>query len=275
MPKVSIIIPVYKAKETIAACLDSVTRQSLDDIEVLIVNDHSDDGSIDTAKEHLIHYSGPIQFIYLETDTKGSPGFARNMGLGHASGEYVAFLDSDDTLDPAFCEKLYRAAIENEADLAYGHISIDPENGRSTIRRNPLATNSRFEGHDKQKYLRQFISYFTTYLYRRDFLIENSISFPNTHSAEDSCFLICALLSAHRIACVNEVLYHYRMHALSISQKKDPQRWRNRLESFRSMKRYARQKGLYRPYQSAINWIILKKGWMMAAKDFCKNNLSL
>ena len=275
MPKVSIIIPVYKAQATIAACLDSVIAQTMDDLEVLLVDDQSRDGSIDTAQRHLLPYNGPIKFIFLGTDTHGSPGVARNLGIEKASGEYLAFLDSDDTLDPHFCEHLYAAATDSKADLAYGHISIDRADGGSNIKRNPLVPNGAFEGQVKRQYLRQFISYFTTYLYRKEFIKENEILFPNTHSAEDSCFLICALLSAHRIACVDEVLYHYRIHALSISQKKDPQRWRNRLKSFRAMKHFARQKGLYRPYQSSINWVILKKGWIMAAKDYFKNNLSL
>lgn len=273
MPKVSIIIPVYKAEETIAACLDSVTTQTLDNLEVLMVNDHTCDGSIDIAQQHLKQYSGPIRFIFLETDTHGSPGAARNLGIEKATGDYLAFLDSDDTLDSVFCEKLYSAAIQEKADLAFGHISIDQADGYSVIKRNPPVTNGSFVGKAKQQYLRQFISYFTTYLYRRDFLVKNNIRFPNTHSAEDSCFLICSLLSAQRITSIDKALYHYHVHALSISQKRDPQRWRNRLDSFRAMKQFAQQNSLYRPYRNTINWIILKKGWLMAAKDFYKNNL--
>lgn len=275
MPKVSIIIPVYKAQDTIAACLDSVIAQTLDDLEVLMVDDQSRDGSIDIAQKHLQHYNGPIKFFFLGTDTHGSPGVARNMGIENATGDYIAFLDSDDTLDPHFCETLYSVATESKADLAYGHISIDQSDGNSIVKRNPLVPNGDFEGPIKLQYLRQFISFFTTYIYRKDFLQDNHILFPNTHSAEDSCFLICALLSAHRIACIDKVLYHYRIHASSISQKRDTQRWKNRLASFRAMKRFARQKGLLHPYLGVINWIIFKKGWLMSAKDYIKNNLIL
>lgn len=273
MPKVSIIIPVYKANDTIVDCLDSVIAQSLDDLEVLLVDDHGKDGSIDTAQKHLAFYNGPIRFRFLETESYGSPGVTRNLGIQAASGEYIAFLDSDDTLDPTFCKKLYSAANAANADLAYGHIFIDRSDGRSAIRRNPLITSNTFEGSAKQRYLRQFTSFFTTYLYKKNLLLDNGILFPNTHSAEDSSFLICALLSAKRISCVDEALYHYRIHANSISQKRDPRRWKNRLESFRSMKAFARQKGLYRPYHAVINWMIFKKGWLMAAKDFFRNNM--
>ena len=273
MPKVSIIIPVYQAEDTIAACLDSVVAQTLDELEVLLVDDHGGDGSIDAVQDYIDRYAGPIRFRVLATETNSGPGVARNLGIRAAEGEYLAFLDSDDTLDPAFCQKLYEAAKAAQADLAFGHIAFDLPDGTSYVKRNPLVANGPFEGRSKRRYLLRFTSFFTTYLYRRDLLLDNGICFPNTHSAEDSCFLICALLSARRIACVDEALYHYHIQATSVSQKKDPARWKNRLASFRVMKAFSRQKGLYRPYRGVIHWMFAKKGYLMAAKDFLKNNL--
>lgn len=273
MPKVTIIIPVYKANETITACLNSVIAQTLDDLEIILVDDHGEDGSIDTARQLLQHYTGPIHFRFLETTSNSGPGVARNLGIQEATGEYVAFLDSDDILDPRFCEKLYCTALAWEADMVYGHISFDLPEGRSIIKRNPLVSDGPFVGAAKRKYLRQFTSYFTTYLYRRSLLNDYGIRFPNTHSAEDSCFLICALLSARSIAHVDEALYHYRILSSSVSQKKDPQRWKNRLSSFRAMRTFAQKHALYRSYNGIIRFLIFKKGWIMAAKDFFQSNL--
>ena len=273
MPNVSLIIPVYNACAHIEACLDSVIAQTLDDLEIILVDDHGTDDSMDRARRKVAEYAGPKQFRFTATEANGGPGAARNHGIRQATGEYVAFLDSDDQIDPSFCLALYEAARLEDADLAFCHIVFDGPDGQSVIRRNPGIRPGPFEGASKRRYLLRFTSYFTTYLYRRDMLTDGCIVFPDTHSAEDSCFLICCLLSARRIACVDEALYRYTIHPASISQKRDPERWKNRIASFRRMEAFAREKGYYPPYRGVIRLLILKKGWLMALRDYLSNNL--
>ena len=178
---------------------------------------------------------------------------------------------TDDTSD--FCRSLYEAAVAADADMAFGHISFDMPDGTSTVKYNPAVTDGPFEGPAKRAYLRKFKSYFTTYLYRRTLLMDNDIRFPDTHSAEDSCFLICSLLCARRIASAPEACYHYALQPGSVSQRRDPDRWRNRLASFRAVNAFARAHGLYRPYRSTLRLLTLKKGWLLAGRDFFQNNL--
>jgi glycosyltransferase EpsH len=140
------------------------------------------------------------------------------------------------------------------------------------VRRNPSVTAGAFTGRAKRNYLQRFKSYFTTYLYRRSMLVENNIRFPGTHSAEDSCFLICSLLCANRIASA-ETCYHYALQPGSVSQKRDPERWKNRLASFRHLEAFARANGLWRPYRCTLRWLVLKKGWALAGKDYLQNNV--
>ena len=272
MPKVSVIIPVYGAAATIATSLDSVLAQTLDELEIVLVDDHGPDDCISVAKQHLADYAGPKTIVFTETLVNAGPGAARNCGIEAATGDYVAFLDADDTLAPDFCEALCEAAEAANADLAFGYISFDQPDGTSVVRRNPAVAPGPFTGKAKRDYLRRFKSYFTTYLYRRSLLTENNIRFPGTHSAEDSCFLICSLLCAQRIASA-EACYHYAIQAGSVSQKRDPERWKNRLASFRKVVEFAKAHGLYRPYRSVIRWMVLKKGWLLAGKDFLTNNL--
>lgn len=273
MLEVSVIIPVFNARDTLEACLDSVLAQTLDDLEILLVDDHGTDGSIQFARSQAAAYKGPKQFRFLGTPANAGPGVARNEGIAHAQGLYIAFLDADDTLEPDFCRRLLEAAARSDADLAAGSISLDTPDGRSDIRHNPPVQDGPFEGLAKRAYLRRFTSYFTTYLYRRALLQENGIVFPGTHSAEDSCFLICALLSTRRMAADPEALYHYRLVPGSTSRKKDPQRWRNRLESFRTVVEFARERGLQTQYRGIIRWLVFKKGYLMAARDYLSNNL--
>lgn len=273
MVKVSLVIPVYKAAAHIAACLDAVLAQTLDEIEAILVDDCSPDGSIAAARAHLAAYTGPKRFVFARTPANGGPGAARNLGIGLAQGDYVAFLDSDDSIAPDFCRALYEAAVHADADLAFCHIAFDYPDGRIRIRRNPAASDGAFEGKAKRSYLRRFKSYFTTYLYRRRMLAEEGIGFPGTRSAEDSCFLICSLLSARRIASVDRVLYRYRIGDASISRRRDPARWKNRIASFRALKAFARRKGFYSGYRHVLRLVICKKGWLMALRDYLSNNL--
>ena len=273
MPRVSLIIPVYNSSAHIEACLDSVLSQTLDDLEVILVDDHGQDDSMDRARRKLADYTGPNQFRFTVTASNAGPGAARNHGIRQASGDYVAFLDSDDRISPDFCQRLYEAAVHANADMAFGAISFDLPDGSSSVRHNPPVPDGPFKGKEKRAYLRRFKSYFTTYLYRRNLLIGNGIDFPDTHSAEDSCFLICSLLAACRIAGDNLALYHYTIHPSSTSQRRDPDRWKNRIASFRSMETFAREKGYYQPYRGVIKLLILKKGWLMALRDYLSNNL--
>ena len=103
--------------------------------------------------------------------------------------------------------------------------------------------------------------------------IENGIRFPDTRSAEDSCFLTCSLLAARRIAGDDGAIYHYAIHPASTSQRKDPARYRNRLASFRALVAFAQAKGLYKPYRGTLRLLVLKKGCLLAAKDYLTNNL--
>ena len=273
MEKLSLIIPVYNAGAHIEACLDSVLAQTLDGLETILVDDHGQDDSIDLAKKRLAAYSGPKQFRFIATPANGGPGAARNCGIQAATGTYIAFLDSDDRIDPSFCSDLYEAACQADADLSFCHIVFEYPDGRTVVWRNPAVQPGPFEDAAKRKYLRRFTSYFTTYLYRRQMLLDNGIAFPGTHSAEDSCFLICSLLAARRIASVDKALYHYQISPTSTSQKRDPKRAGNRLESFRKMEAFAREKGLYARYRGVIRLMVLKKGWLMALRDTFSNLL--
>ena len=193
------------------------------------------------------------------------------MGILSSSGEYVAFVDSDDRIDPDFCEKLYTAAVNENADLAYCNISFDYQDRPCEIKHNPSIKSGEFTPELKKYFLRHYKSYFTTFLYRKSFLTGNIICFPDTHSAEDTCFLACSLISAGRIASDTTTLYHYNIMPSSISRKKDRSRYRNRIKSLRTFKRYAKTHGLFRPFRCEINLMVLKKGWMLGLKDLLFN----
>jgi len=274
MIKVSVIIPVYNARDYIIPCVESLTNQSLEEIELLFVDDHGTDDSMEAVRAFAEGYSGKKQFRFLETASNAGPGVARNVGIEAAAGEYVAFVDSDDWVERDFCESLYKAAGRKEADLAYCNLRQDNlRDGSSKELLNPKLSSGDFNVKKHKAFLSRFVSYFTTFLYRRDFLIQHALRFPQTRSSEDSSFLVCCLLAARRIACVEKPLYHYVLRSRSLSTRLDPMKYRQKLSSFDAALAYAQRHELYEPYKEEIDFIYLKKAFLMAAVSYAANTV--
>lgn len=272
MPKVSVIIPVYNTRDYIVTCIESLMNQTLDDIEVLFVDDHGMDDSIAVAKAKVESYAGPKSFRFIETSANSGPGTARNVGIQAATGEYVAFLDSDDWLEVTFCELLYKAASRRDADLACCDIYLDNvADSESKVVTNPRIKDGDFTDRKKANYMTHFVTYFVTYVYRRQFLVDNGLWFPQTRSAEDSCFLTCCILAARKMASVTKPLYHYMMRNASLSFKLDALRYQQKLASFNEMMSYAKKRGFYEASKPELDFIYIKKAFLTACFTYVKN----
>ena len=112
MPKVSVIVPVYNVEKYIARCLTSLVNQTIEDLEIIVVNDGSKDNSEQIIKEFKKDYKN---IIYVKKENGGLSS-ARNFGLIYATGEYVAFLDSDDYVDRTLYQKMYEKAKTTNSD---------------------------------------------------------------------------------------------------------------------------------------------------------------
>lgn len=113
-PEISVIIPVYNSQMHLKECLESLKKQSFSDFEVIVINNGSTDDSGKIAKE----FSDSDSRFRLVQHNHGRQGEARNVGLDNASGNYIAFVDSDDTVLEHYLEKLHTAVTENDADVA-------------------------------------------------------------------------------------------------------------------------------------------------------------
>ena len=271
MTKVSVIIPLYNSARFLPSLFENIAQQTIAaDLEFIFIDDYGSDDSLAAAR--LLAASSSLKCIFGATASNGGPGAARNVGLKMAGGEYVAFLDSDDRLDPAFCEKLYRAAAGATADLACCD-AICHEGTQTRLLENPLFPDGPLSEKMRERIMRRLVTYLWTYVFRREFLLENHISFPAFRSAEDSCLVCCSWLSAKRVARVREPLYHYRVAPQSLSSRRDPTRWKQRLSSLRSFETYARTCGLYRQHRRLIRRLVIRKGWLLAVRDYLTNNL--
>jgi len=265
MTKLSVIVPLYNSAQFLPTLFENIRQQSIaPDLEFIFIDDHGSDDSLKLAR--TLAEDAPFKSVFGATPANGGPGAARNAGLKMAGGEYIGFLDSDDALDPSFCEKLYNAAREADADLAYCHI-LKINGKKQTIWANPIVETGVFDSEKREYFLSRYKSYFTSFIYRRSFLEANGIDFPVTRSAEDSCFLGKALLTAGRIASVDEPLYHYLYRSDSISVKRDSKRYLQRLASFDALLDFARGKNLYEKYGQMLDYLYVKKAAVGAARN--------
>ena len=144
MPAVSVIVPVFNSEAFLDKCLESLACQTLADLEVICVDDHSTDGSPAILNRRT---AGDSRFKVITFADNRGPSAARNAALDAALGEYVAFVDSDDFIAPDFLEKLYQAAVSGDADVAKGTLkNYDPVKGVS-YQREIFNLNYRIKEH--------------------------------------------------------------------------------------------------------------------------------
>lgn len=115
MKTVSVIMPIYNAGEYLSRSLEGLGAQTLQDMEYVLIDDCSSDGSYEIATAFQERHPG--QVVLLRTERNSGPGGARNLGLSRASGEYIGFVDADDEIVPQMFEKLYGRALETGADI--------------------------------------------------------------------------------------------------------------------------------------------------------------
>lgn len=213
MVKVSVVIPVYNGEAYLHQCLDSVCVQTLEEIEIICVDDGSTDGSWQILKEYEEKDS---RFRLFQQEHQYPPA-ARNNGLEQAQGEYVIFWDCDDFFEPRALEHLYLRAEETEADICVCkndlYYSKDgkryPDGTSLNLKRIPEGgTFNRLTNPDH--ILRFCNGAVWNKLFRRSFLVENNLSFSDFRMMEDQVFLYVALCLASKIAIVKKVLIHYR-----------------------------------------------------------------
>lgn len=139
---VSVIVPVYNTERYLADCIDSLLAQTMPDLEIIIVDDGSTDGSPEMAERYALHHEN-IEVIHQSNQGLGP---ARNSGLSVARGEYVGFVDSDDWVESSMFRDLYDLAVSSHADICFSGISFRYEQGERRDRVHPLAGRTLSDG---------------------------------------------------------------------------------------------------------------------------------
>jgi len=205
-PKVSVIIPVYNTAPYLRRCLDSVTGQTLRDIEIICVNDGSTDESPEILREYA-EKDSRIRLIDFQTN-KGAAA-ARNGGLNEAKGDFLSFIDSDDYIERDFLELLAGKA-NDDTDIVKGNIRVFNIDGTQFSTSNEAIKRNKYN----------FTIHYTTAIYRRNLIIRNNVKFPeNLSNGEDIVFLIQAVHHAKGVDTVEDAFYNYAKSADSLDSR--------------------------------------------------------
>lgn len=212
--KVSIIIPIYNPGDLLLKrCLDSALNQTLEDIEVLCI----DDGSNDETKDILKDYSKTDSRCKVIAQENLGAGSARNNGIKHSEGEYIVFLDADDWIEYDMCGSLYYHAEGLDVDLVlFDNVWHREDNSTTEIvhfdkeEYNQGFINSVFDYKLlKDKIFNGYFGVIWTKFYKSSFLKENNIHFPDHKLYNDIEFHIKSLLLAKNISHCPKIFYHY------------------------------------------------------------------
>lgn len=238
--KISIIIPCYNSEKYLGACMDSVLAQTFEDFEVILIDDGSKDNTLSVARS----YAQKDSRVRVLVKENGGVAAARNMGLDHAQGEWITFVDSDDLL-PADALTTLLSGADNAVDMVVcAHETFD-ETGRHEI----VIPETRWmdlsgEGMRRAAALRliegdSVLNIMCNKLHRRAMIEREGIRLhPGVKIAEDALFNLEAVLCGRRIHYVNHVAYSYRTHsasAMHTQTQNEMQRHRPWLEAMRDM----------------------------------------
>ena len=205
MATISVIIPIYNSQNHLAKCLDSITNQSLKDIEIICIDDFSNDKSVEILNNYAIK-DKRIKIIKLE-ENKGA-SYARNIGIDNAQGEYISFIDSDDYIEKNFYELLYKKAKEENADISKGYYRYKNEN------KIILNINEKIK-EEKSNFAFDFCSA----IYKSTLIKNNHIYFPPLSDMEDPIFSFTCANKANKIITVKNAYVNIFTHSNSQTAK--------------------------------------------------------
>lgn len=241
-PAISVIVAAYNSEKCIKKCLDSICEQSFKDLEIIIVND----GSVDHTLSILKEYKQRDSRIKIVNQENQGAGLAKNAGLNIATGEYVAFVDSDDWIEKETFEEAYRCTEGGKIDMVvFNHNKIFPNKVLKKVRKlKDEIIDLEEMGVEKYvlKYMISFNHEFGAWnkVVKRDIIRKYNIGFSDNKKTVYDDNLYCLKLICHvkKIRSINKSFYNYNIHSGSVSDisntyKKLALGYSNMLEEFR------------------------------------------
>lgn len=210
MPKISVIIPVYKVEQYLEDCIKSLLSQTFTDFEIILV----DDGSPDNSGALCDKYAASDSRIKVFHKENGGVSSARNTGIKASKGEWICFVDSDDWVEPDYLEKLYKTVFEKQADVSICGFTMDVRKPEKIFTGREACVNVFCQ--------KGFGGYSPLKLIKASLLKDGEGVFYNENYKylEDSEFFLRLFKKCRKVVWNNYPLYHYRENTSSVTQQK-------------------------------------------------------
>ena len=262
-PIVSVIIPAYNAEAYVEQCLNSVCNQTLADIEVIIV----DDGSTDGTLEILRRFEAADRRVTVLTQKNLFAGVARNAGMKIARGTYLLFLDADDFFEATMLEHMLTRAQTTDADVVLCRTNyLDVTTGKlaphpHTIKH--LEPGRVYTAEELRDHMFDYsIGWPWDKLFKRSLIEDESLEFCSTRSINDAFFVFMALICARRITLVDEYLANHRINDPNSIENSRHHTWENTFIAMEKIEKELRARGLFEDYELPfLRWVCHLAFW--------------
>ncbi len=268
MPKVSIIVPVYNTEKYLKKCLDSLLNQTLEDIEIIIVND----GSTDNSQEVIDEYTKKDTRVKSYVKQNGGQGSARNLGLEKATGEYIGYIDSDDFIDIHMYEDMYNKAVTDNSDIVNVGYYIYSETGNVTkeqVFKRGVTTNIS----NTPEVLFDNTAV-TNKLFKASLLKNNDIQFRVKKWYEDFDFVIKTICFASNISVIEKPYYYYLQRTGSTMNNSNISRNLEILEAMDEIIVFCKEQGIYDKFAEQLEFLAVQHIYLPTNVRIIRANVS-
>ena len=245
MSCLSVIVPCYNGEKFIGRCLESLVNQTLQDIEIIVIND----GSTDNSQDIIDSYANKYHNIKAYKIPNSGIADARNFGVSKVETPYFGFLDCDDYTDVTMFEKMYNQASETNAQVVVSNFYWVKGKKKKLEKEGPYNT-----GKDMLIHL---FAVLWNKIYDTEFVRSTNIRFPSGNRYEDAYFLYCLTPNIERLAFVDEAFVHYVQHENSITHNNNEE-VKNMITIFDNILNYYAHTNRYDEYHDELEYLHIK-----------------
>lgn len=262
MLDISVIVPVYNVEHLVERCLDSLINQSLKNIEIIVINDGSTDGSLEIVKKYSTKYP---DLVFLFEQENAGLSETRNNGIKLSRGKYIYFIDSDDYIEPNTLETLLEVAQKNNADYVIDGFKTVEENG-DFIEKFAVKFPVYDQVFTPLEHKESFLIHHAVWnrLYDAKMLKENELKFMPDIWYEDLLFSRQVLLHSKRAVITNHFFLNYVQREGSLMSSRGSDRNLDIIRVFEALISYYKKEDMYQYYESEIEFLALQDLYMFA-----------
>ena len=258
MPKVSVIVPIYNVEKYLEKCINSLLSQTLEDIQIILVNDGSKDNSGNIAKEY--EQNNKDRVIYVEKENGGLSD-ARNYGLKYATGDFIAFLDSDDYIEKNAYEEMYNKAIEENADYVECDFIWEFPN--------KIRVDKQYPYKNKKEMLSFVRVVAWNKLIKRQLITDNNLEFPKGLRYEDVEFTYKLIPFINKFTYVDKPFIHYVQREGSIANVQN-ERTAEIFTVLDNVIEFYKKNNIYEEYRDELEYNYARYLLCSSLKRMCK-----